>query len=172
MQPTNTNTLHPNKFTLSLQRCPTVQYFCKMVTLPGLTIGEVVSPTPFVDRYLPGNKLLYDYLTVTFFVDEELKNWFEIHDWMRGITFPKEFDEYKNLGKLPPINSASTSKMPQYSDGALTIYNSNHVPRFRFKFLDLFPTILSPIIFSNEDSPIKEVMADVTFRFLLFDLDK
>lgn len=170
--PTNTNFLHPNKFVLTLQRCPTVQYFCQVVTLPGLSMGEAHAPTPFVDRYLPGDKLVYDYLTLTFPVDEDLKNWLEIHDWMRGMTFPKEFAEYQNLAKLPPHTPSSMSKTPQYSDGSLTFYNSNQIPKIRFKFYDMFPTTISPLIFSVGDSPEKPITADVTFRFLMFELDK
>lgn len=172
MQPNNTNTLHPNKWTLTLSRCPHVQYFCKVVTIPGLSIGEAHTSTPFVDRYLPGDKLVYDYLTVSFLVDEELENWKEIHNWMRGMTFPEGFHEYRNLGKLPPINSASMSSTPQYSDGTLTFYTSSQNPKYRFNFKDLFPTTISPVIFSTDQSPDIIPTADVTFRFLIFNLDK
>ena len=42
MQPTNTNVLQQNKFLLTFTRIPNVQYFCQVVALPGLTLGEAL----------------------------------------------------------------------------------------------------------------------------------
>ena len=98
--PSNPNPLQPNKFLLTFGRVPNMQYFCQNVTVPGLSLSEAVITNPFVDIYSPGEKAIYDLLNVTFIIDEELKGWLEIHDWIRAMTFPVEFKEYRNLSKL------------------------------------------------------------------------
>ena len=98
--PTNTNYLQPNKFQLNFSRTPTLQYFCQAVSVPGIALSEVPRNTPFVDLYVPGEKAIYDVFNVTFLIDEELKSWLAIHDWIRALTFPKEFQEYKDLVRL------------------------------------------------------------------------
>ena len=41
--------------------------------------------------------LIYDALNITFMVDEGMLAWLEIHDWLRAMTFPTEFEEYQKL---------------------------------------------------------------------------
>ena len=103
--PSNPNFLQPNKFILTFSRLPNIQYFCQTVTVPGISMSEIPQFTPFVDAYLPGEKAIYDLLNVTFMVDENLTSWKEVHDWIRAMTFPENFDEYKNLANLNPNRS-------------------------------------------------------------------
>jgi hypothetical protein len=167
--PTNPNFLHPNKFQLNFARAPNIQYFCQAVNLPGISLSEVPRNTPFVDIYSPGEKTVYDVLNVTFLVDEELRTWFEIHDWIRALTFPTKFEEYQRLGQLSPV---TTQNFPQFSDAYMTILSSSNIPYYRIKFIDCFPTTLSSIIFSSADTPESTITADATFRFSYFDIDK
>ena len=172
--PKNPNYLHPNKFQLNFARLPNIQYFCQTVTVPGISLSEIPQNTPFVDLYRPGEKAIYDLLNVTFLVDEALKSWLEVHDWIRAMTFPSDFKEYKNLGllsKTAGIRQAS-GLPPQYSDATLTILSSANNPTFRFKFYDVFPTSVSTFAMSTTDGPDTAITADATFRYSYFDVDK
>ena len=125
--PSNPNPLQPNKFLLSFGRAPNMQYFCQNVSVPGISLSEIMINNPFVDIHSPGEKAIYDLLNVTFIVDEQLKGWLEMHDWIRAMTFPTKFEEYKNLGRLNRYTSASSDiskTFPQFSDATLTIYTS------------------------------------------------
>ena len=168
--PSNPNFLHPNKFTLSFGRVSNMQYFCQGVSVPGISLSEVPQNTPFVDVYVPGEKAIYDLLNVTFYVDEELKAWLEIHDWIRAMTFPTEFEEYNRLGRLS--KKISNENRPQYSDATLTLYSSSNNPLYRFSFKDCFPTTLSTFVMSGTDSPDNIMTADATFRFAYYDIEK
>lgn len=169
--PVNTNLLHSNKFILSFSRLPNMQYFCQGVPLPGVSMGEGIRATPFVDLYVPGDKLIYDMLAITFMVDEDLKSWIEVHDWMRGMTFPTDFIEYARLGKMVP-NSAQTQLKPQYSDASLVILDSNQNSNYRVKFRNCFPTSLSAIQFSTTGmGPGETMTADATFRYDYYDIE-
>ena len=168
--PTNPNMLQPNKFTLNFSRLPNVQYFCQGISIPGISLGEVVQTNPFVDIYSPGEKAIYDMLNVTFYVDEELTAWKEVHDWIRAMTFPKEFEEYQRLGRLS--KNVGNPKTPQFSDAILTLYSSSNNPLYRFKLKDCFPTTLSTFVMSSTDSPDTTITADATFRFAYYDIEK
>jgi len=172
--PSNPNFLQQNKFVLNFGRAPSIQFFCQSVSVPGISLSEVPQFTPFVDVYVPGEKAIYDLLNVTFIVDEELKGWLEIHDWIRAMTFPKEFTEYQNLGRLNRIASATaaSSSKPQYSDASVTILSSSNKPYFRFKYYDCFPTSLSTFVMGANDSPESTMSADATFRYSYFDVEK
>ena len=49
------------------------------------------------DIPVPGDKLCFGDLEITFLVDENLENYREIHGWMYGIGFPKEETIYRLL---------------------------------------------------------------------------
>ena len=126
--PSNPNFLQPNKFQLNFARSPNVQYFCQSLSVPGISMSEVPQMTPFVDIYVPGEKAIYDLLNITFLVDEELKSWVEIHDWIRAMTFPKEFAEYGKLDRLNKYTTHMQTKTPQYSDATVTLLSSSNTP--------------------------------------------
>ena len=167
--PVNQNFLHPNKFHLTFKRIPNMEFFCQMVNVPGISLSEIAVTTPFVEMYSPGEKAIYDIMNVTFAIDEEMKSWVEIHDWVRGMTFPENFREYENLNKLSKF---SNKPNPQFSDATLTIYSSSFTPYYRFKFYNVFPTSLSSFTLSTQDSPDSIITADASFRYTYFDIEK
>jgi hypothetical protein len=115
-----------------------------------------------------------DEATETFLVDEALKSWLEVHDWIRAMTFPTDFKEYRNLGLLSKTAGIrqATGLPPQYSDATLTILSSANNPSYTFKFYDVFPTSLSTFVMSTTDSPDTAITADATFRYSYFDVAK
>jgi len=167
--PLNPNFLHANKFQLNFGRTPNTQYFCQSVTVPGISMSEIQSPTPFSDLYLPGEKPIYDLLNVTFLVDEEMKAWLEIYDWIRALTFPENYQEYQSLGTLNPN---SLNKKPQYSDCTITVLTAANNPIVRFHYYEVFPTSISTVIMNASDSPDNVITADATFRYSRFDVEK
>jgi hypothetical protein len=170
--PSNPNMLQPNKFTLNLSRTPNLQYFCQTITLPGLSTSEIPVQNPFVELYAPGEKAIYDTLNVTFLVDAEMTAWLEIHDWLRAMTFPTDYEEYRNLGLLNKFTTAANSKSPQYTDGTVTILSAANKPYFKINFIDMFPISLGGFVMSATDTPETIITSDATFRFTYFNVEK
>jgi len=177
--PNNVDLLQSTKFRITFNRLPGMVYFCQQANLPGISLTEIPKPTPFVEMYLPGEKLTYDTLNITFLVDEDLQAWTQIHDWMRGITFPTNFEEYlnlqqtaaqtTNLNRFLPSNSLSGG---QYTEAIMTIHTNKNNPNLRVKFLDVFPVSLSTIIFNTGDSADNVVTADATLRFTYYNYER
>lgn len=168
--PVNQNKLAPNKFVLNFSRLPNMQFWVQSATVPGISLSEIPATNPFVDIYSPGEKAIYDLLTVTFIVDEDIQSWKEIHDWIRGMTFPKEYKEYRDLFQQSKF-SLSKPQFPQFSDASLTLLTSSNKPNYRFKFYDVFPTSLSTFIMNTQDGPENVITADATFRYMYYDID-
>lgn len=172
--PTNKDLLQSTKYRLNFDRLSGMTFFCQSVTLPGLSLTEVPLYTPFIDLYAPGEKLMYDTLNVSFLIDEDLRDWQQIHDWLRGMTFPHDFEEYRNL-KNQSKNSMvrSANKMPpQYTDASMTIYSNKNNPNIRIHYKDLFPTSLGGLMFNSADSAENIITADATFRFSYFNIER
>jgi hypothetical protein len=168
--PSNPNFLHPNKFQLNFSRLPNIQYFCQSVLLPGVSMSEVPRNTPFVELYSPGDKAIFDALNVTFMVDEDMTAWLEVYDWIRAMTFPTDFSEYRELPALS--RNFSRPDFPQLSDATLTLLSSSNNPTFKFKFVDIFPVAVTSFPLSTMDNPDSPITADATFRFSYYTVEK
>ena len=72
-QPENFNYFSPIGFKFDVDKLPNVNFFCQSATLPELTLGEATAPNPFRDIPVPGDKILFEELTIRFIVDEELQ---------------------------------------------------------------------------------------------------
>ena len=174
--PGSTDLLQSTKFRVTFDYLPGMTFFCQSANFPGLSLTEIPVPTPFIDFYVPGEKLIYDTLNITFLIDEEMRSWTEIHDWIRGLTFPTDFKEYFDLRKRGEIQTSRISPIqkikPQYGGAVLSVYSNKNNPKFRVKFNDVFPTSLSSIIFNTQDTAENIAVADATFRFTYYDYER
>ena len=185
-QPTKQDYADPTKFKFSIAKLPKVEYFCTQVNLPGISISDNYSqPTPFRDIPLPGEKLRYEPLSVTFLVDENLENYQEIHGWLRGIGFPGGHEEFKNLldggsDRFPTsknttlgdagrvkFNAPSTGGI--LSDSTLNILTSKNNPVTEVRFSDCFPISLSSLQYNQQATDTDYLTATVTFEYKIYD---
>jgi hypothetical protein len=170
--PVNQNFLQSNKFQVNFSRLPNTQFFTQMVTVPGISMGEASQPTPFLDLFIPGDKAIYEPLVMTFYVDEQMESWVEIHNWIRAMTFPKNFDEYKNIRNLNNYTKFQQAEKPQYSDCTVTVLTSANKPMLTFKYYDVFPITLSGIMMNTTEGPETPITSDAEFRYSYYDIIK
>ena len=161
-QPDSTKFLSPVGFRFNVEFTPQTNWFLTAANLPGISLGEVNQPTPLMQTQVPGNDLTFEPLSVTFLVDENLNNWRELYDWLTGIGFPNDYNEYSDQKKNKQI----------YSDATLTILNSNMVPNYIIMFKDLFPINVSDINFDSGSADIEGIKATASFRYLSYTYEK
>ena len=185
-QPTKQDYADPTKFKFSIIKLPKVEYFCTQVNLPGVSISDnYTQPTPFRDIPLPGEKLRYEPLSVTFLVDENLENYQEIHGWLRGLGFPGGHEEFKKLldGGADRFPTSKNSKLGDagrpkfsapdtggiFSDATLSILTSKNNPVTEVRFRDCFPISLSGLSYDQQATDTNYLTATVTFEYKLYD---
>ena len=152
----NRNFLAPTGFKFSLKRSPGVAFFCNQANIPSLDLGIATQPSYLKDIDVPGDKIQFGDLTLRFLVDEDLVNYMEIQNWIRGLGYPEtlqEFDRLENEAVLPSNFGRTGDNI--YSDGTLQILSSNLVAKFNVNFKDMFPYSLSTITFDATDTDIE-----------------
>jgi len=159
------NFLSPLGFRFNIRRSPDINYFVQSVTLPSITLGQSAMPTPFIRLPLPGDHLEFSSFSVTFKVDEKMRNYMDIYDWMMGIGFPDNFDQYKSLAS----NGTSTGK-GLVSDATLVIMSSSMNPLKQVTFKNIFPVDLSPITFDSRQTDVSYVEATATFALQKYEI--
>ena len=94
--PDNLSYLAPTQFELIVKKLPNTKYFATGVNIPSVNIGETLQPTRLgANIKLPGDKINYGELTITFIVDENMENWTEMFNWMEGITASTDTEKYR-----------------------------------------------------------------------------
>jgi len=164
-QPTNTNFLSPVGYRFEVKRLPKTNFFIQSVVLPSVSIGEIMSPTPFSNLQIPGDKLQFGDLTVTFRVDEDLGNYKELYNWMRSVTRTDDFNEadaWRN--ELTPWVENRV-----YSDATLMILNSAMNPNIQVKFTDCYCSGLTDLQFNSQSMDIDYLECTATFKYRKFD---
>ena len=133
-------------------------------------MGVAEQPSYLKDIPLPGDKIQFGDLNLRFLVDEDLVNFMEIQNWIRGLGFPEslaEFNDLKNEAILGPMGNSTEDV---YSDGTLQILSSNLIPKFQVVFNDLFPYSLSTVTFDATDTDIEYFTADVAFKYTIYEI--
>ncbi len=172
----NRNFLSPTGFHFSVVRSPKVSYFGYQVNVPGLDLGVVDQRNYLSNIPRPGENIEFGDLTLTFLVDENLENYLEIQNWMRGIGFPESLQEIyrwqnQDVPTNYPANYKYENELNLYSDGTLAIYNSSDNPQFKVAFENLFPYSLSPLNFDSQSTDVQYLSATVNFKYTIYNID-
>ena len=167
----NRNFLAPTGFKFNLKRSPKVAFFCNEANIPDLNLGVAIQPNYLRDIPTPGDKIEFGDLTLRFLVDENLENFMEIQNWIRGLGYPEEVQEFRDLS-AEGIAKGSYAKDRQniYSDGTLQVLSSNLVAKFNVNFKDLFPTSLTTLVFDATDTDIQYFTAEVGFKYTSYNI--
>ena len=185
-QPTKLDLASPTQFKFQILKLPKVEYFCTAVNLPGLSLNTVQQPTPLADIPLPGEKLSFGDLEMTFMVDENLENYQEISGWLFGLGFPKSRTQFANLveaakdrfptnGKDSQTTDAGKVKYgaqpigPVFSDATLNILSSKNRANIEVRFNNVFPVSLSGLQFTQQATDVDYLSATVTFQYKLYE---
>ena len=166
----NRNFLSPVGFKFALKRSPAVAFFCNTANIPDISLGEATQPTYLRDIPTPGDKVQFGDLSLRFLVDEDLMNFMEIQNWIRGLGFPESVQEFRDLKKENILGPNGLTNDDIYSDGTLQILSSNLVPQFQVVFEDLWPYSLSTLSFDATDTDIEYFTADVSFKYTIYNL--
>ena len=179
-QPTNLDFASPSQFRFSLLKVPNVEYFVTGVNLPGVSFsGDATINTRFTSVHFMGDSMEFEDLEVTFLINEALENYREIHDWMVGIGFPKDNQQYidaigseQNMNPIASkVDNAKATGKPSVlmSDATLTILTNKNNPNLRVNFKNCFPTSLSGLSYNTQGTDTEQLTATVTFKYDIYE---
>lgn len=158
-QPSTNNLLTNNKFRFMLMRCPTVTYFCQRANVPSFSFGTSIQSNPTgVSLRRPGTSYVYEDLQIGFSVDEGVKNWLEIHNWIRDLSI-----------SYSGVSEVLTDKQ-KTATAYLFVLNSNYKPIVQVKYQNVYPTFLSGIDFDSSLNDTDPVIATATFAYTHYEV--
>ena len=188
-EPTVFDYSQANQFKVYLPIFPTTEWFVQTCNVPGVTMGSSVRATPLIDMPMVGEKLTYDDFNMTFIVDEQLKNFREIHAWLVNMGAPQSSSQFqaissnyvvrpdKDVKFYRDVNGVSTQVTGQtsdrdlYCDIQLFILSSKNNPVVKFTMFEAFPTTISELEYTQTDTDLAYVTCNVSFAFTLYTIE-
>jgi hypothetical protein len=167
----NRNFLSPTGFKFTLKKSPKVAFFCNEANIPDLNLGIAVQTSYLKDIDLPGDKIVFGDLNLRFLVDENLENYMEIQNWIRGLGYPENLQQFADLQNQGLIRGNYTQDRQNiYSDGTLQVLTSSSIPNFQVVFKDLFPYSLGTLTFDATQTDVQYFTADVGFKYTIYSI--
>ena len=175
----------PIQFRFKCSKLPTVEFFCQTANIPGISIGTASMPTGLKDIPIPGEKVSYSDLAISFLVDENLNNYKEIHDWIIGLGFPQNHTQFADLqatgsdrypgsttGAIVPETNIAVplSEGGTYSDATLTVLNSKNIAVTEIRFHNIFPTSLGALSYDVQASDVNYLSTSVDFSYMYYEI--
>ena len=168
------NFLQPSGFQMMISRAPKVAFFGNAVNIPDLLLGTTIQTTQALKTIpQPGEIIEFGDLTLRFLVDENMENYIEVQNWIRGIGFPETLDQIYDLQEdtqgvaRPDLQT----DMNIYSDGTLIVYDSLSNPNFKIHFENMFPYSLSTLQFDATLPDTEYFTAEVSFKYDIYNIE-
>ena len=184
-QPTKFDYASPIQFRFKMTKIPNVEFFVQTANIPGIGLGTAEMATPLKDIPMPGDKVNYQSLDISFLVDEKLNNYKELHDWITGLGFPQDYTQFKTLqgtgsDRFPGSTSSTaatgtSTKQPLneggiYSDATLTVLNSKNIANTEIRFQNVYPTSLGSLSYDIKASDVDYLQVSASFNYMHYDI--
>jgi hypothetical protein len=158
-----TNYFSPLEFIVTVKRLPHIEFFTQRTQIPSVSATPVEKPTPFNIMYETPDKLRYENFNFSFIIDEKMNNYLEIYNWIKGITFPQNYGQFKEINE---------SKEGRFSDISVLVLNSNKNPSINVTYRNCFPISLSEITLDTTSSDLIYPEAIVTFQYDYYEIEQ
>ena len=185
-QPSKLDYASPIQFRFKMAKLPKVEFFVQTANIPGISLGEATVTTPLYDYPVPGDTVQYQTLDLSFLVDENLNNYKELHDWISGLGFPKNHQQFADLQAAGadrfPGSTASSSAIGSkrtsaplaeggtYSDATLTVLNSKNIAKTEIRFTNVYPISLGSLSYNVQASDVDYIQVQASFNYLNYDI--
>lgn len=163
--PPNLNILSSISFQFFIRRAPHINFFIQTAKVPGIELGVAVEHTPFSNLNYPGEHMEWEDLSIQFLVDEDIKGYFEIFNWLTALGRPDDSRGFFQLTQQKPESSLGI-----YSDLSLLINDSKRNLNIQCDFEDGFPTALSSMNFDVTQTDLNFMPIEARFTYRRFNI--
>lgn len=173
----NLNFLTPSQFVFTMQRLEGVAFTCQTANVPNISLQPSTQFARVKDTPVPGDTITFGDLLVTFLIDEDMKNFKALQDWMVQITADLDTNDYNayinRQAEFPTARNATLKPIaPTMTDATMSITDSNNNVNIEVRFKDLFPTSLEAIQFDITDTTMPYLTASASFAFSYYEIVK
>jgi hypothetical protein len=159
LTPNEINQLNVVSFQTNFTRLPNVNFFCQRVNIPAISLGILTQSTPFSDAPTEGDTLVFEQMTMNFYVNEDLSNYLEVYNWLISLGFPDDNVQFNLKDSALRSNTNETFK----SDMNLILETNKSNPNYSVTFKDVS---LGSIELDVAATSLEPIVVDATFAYV------
>ena len=158
---TNQNFLQPTGYKVQIDRSnyPNLEFFAQTIAHPSVSNPSIEVPYKRVTTHISGEKLIYDEISIEILLDEDMKAYQEMHDWLKRLV--------EEANQMPSRRGIAA---PSTSDITLTLLSSHNNLTKKFIYRDCVPTSLGSVNFKTNTTDVEFITVAVSFTFSYFDI--
>ena len=118
-------------------------------------------------------------------ISENLNNYKELHDWIIGLGFPKDYTQFQTMQATGAdrfsgstrSTAATGTNTPQplneggiYSDATLTVLNSKNIAKTEIRFQNVFPISLGSLSYDVKASDVDYLQVQASFNYMYYEI--
>jgi hypothetical protein len=150
------------KITISRENYPNLQFFAQQVQHPSMSVNHAeVAYKRIASVPVAGDVIEHGSLSLDVLMDENMRVYEEIYDWLHRIV---ETKHKPNTGRL----YATDDTLATYCDIRVSVLTSHNNANRELKYVNAIPTTLGDIAFTST-SEGEYITFPVTFRFDYFE---
>ena len=150
--PDSVNYLKNNGFKFEIPRIPNVNFYIQQANIPSIDVDNVETKTLYAQPvYDTGGRISYGSLNLSFIVDEDMNNYMEIYNWIRG--------------QVPVENSPPLRDADSLASGILIVMDNKSRPNIEVQYQDIFPVRLDEIGSDLTTTDPDPIIINTEFKF-------
>ena len=156
----NENFLQPTGYKVSINRknYPNLEFFVQAIVHPSVSVAQTEVQYSRVAVHTPGDKILYDELSLELLLDENLTGYKEMYSWLERLVLQSE-------QKATDSNTVATT-----ADITLSILSSHNNTTNKFIYRDCIPTLIGAVNLTANASDVQYITVPISFSFTYFDI--
>ena len=156
-------------FYLVFDQLPGVVYNAQQIQLPPISIGEADVPNRMnpAGLFIPGDKLNYGTLDVTFLIEKGFHNYRTILKWLKAMTNPEGHEQFTEWVDNQNVQIQQGFKT-LFADATLIATDASNEPLTQWNFRDVFPISLDGVQFDSSSQDVEHLLGNCSFRFSYF----
>lgn len=159
------NFLQSNQFLLVIPSFEMTRFLSTTFEIPSISLPSAQADSPFSKMKFAGDKIDFAALQFDFIIDEKMTNYFEIYNWLMGISYTESFEKFKSYPKKNNYQPLGEQ------DIKIVVLDSKNNPISNFTFHNAIPVSLSGIPMTSTVNDIEHVRASVVFDYDYFTVD-
>jgi hypothetical protein len=147
----------PRGFRFTCEFLPNISDWVQRVDIPSLAVGTTKEPTPFSFINVGGDYLNYSDLKITFKLDEDLTNYYEVVKWLKAKAPGTSHETYQTwVAEYGNIKTDATLLFLSAKFGKVI---------GKWDFHDIMPNEISGFTMHSDEEGLEYVTVEASFDF-------
>jgi hypothetical protein len=171
----NIRGLPNNHWKFLLDGFPDTSFFVQSVHFPSVSASGLGQPTPLAIIRVPGSRLAYSPLSISFLVDEGFKNYSSLYWWMQGFAPTRDAQDLVEFraarARQSPLVRPTVADITKSRATFQILEPDTESVIMEVRFTDVFPTNLGEMSFTVAEGDVPPyVTCTASFEITDFEL--